>query len=62
MIKKKVGPLQRRNFFPEDLDLLYKYFKAKSKKRQSYIREKACNIFEMLKLMANNEKSSCRFL
>ncbi|MGA7797663.1 MAG: TIR domain-containing protein, partial [Methanoregula sp.] len=39
LIKKKVGPIPRENFFPEEPDLLYRYFKANSSKNQDEIYE-----------------------
>lgn len=56
LIKIKVGPLYRENFFPEDPDLLYKPLKANSVKRQDEIYDIAYHFFETFRYMTAEER------
>jgi hypothetical protein len=55
-IKQKIGPLSKKEFFPDDPDILYKQAGAKTKKskRQVFILGK--HFFEQLKSMTKEER------
>ena len=38
LIKKKIGPIERPNFFPEEPDTLYKQLSAKDKRSRETIK------------------------
>ena len=56
LIKAKVGPIYRENFFPDDPDLLYKPLKANTLKKQDEIREIAQHFFETFCYMTTEER------
>jgi len=56
LIKDKIGPIKRFEFFPDDPDILYKKLKAKSKKAKRDILILARHFFDTLKLMTINER------
>jgi len=56
LIKTKLGPIIRKNFFPENLDCLYRSLNAKSQKEKEEIERVAFIFFEAFKHMTNNER------
>jgi len=55
-IKKKIGPIPRYEFFPEEPDVLYRNLKAKSRKNKNIINILAQRFFNNLKLMTLEER------
>ena len=60
LIKEKIGPIERRNFFPEEPDTLYKELGAKDKRSRETIKGFAEHLFEALQLMTPEEREILR--
>jgi len=60
LIKEKIGPIERRNFFPEEPDTLYKELGAKDKRSRETIKGFAEHLFEALQLMTPEEREMLR--
>jgi hypothetical protein len=56
LIRDKIGPIRRYEFFPDDPDILYKRLKAKSKKSKKDILILSRHFFDTMKLMTINER------
>lgn len=56
LIKQKVGPISRTEFFPDDPDILFKYIGAKTKKLKRETLILAKHFFDTLKLMTIEER------
>jgi len=56
LIKNKIGPIHRPNFFPENPDLLIKKMKIKSKKSKEEALLFAYKFFDSMKLMTREER------
>jgi hypothetical protein len=56
LIKMKIGPIFRANFFPEDPDLLYKILKNKDKKSKKMTLVSAYEFYTSMKLMTEEER------
>lgn len=56
IVKEKVGPIIRKEFFPEDPDYLYKVIDAKTKKQKELAFNCAMHFFKTLKLMTPEER------
>lgn len=57
LIKHKIGPIRRAEFFPEEPDVLFAELKIKSKKRKNDLKLLAYHLFEQLKLMTIEERN-----
>ncbi len=56
LIKEKIEPIERPNFFPEEPDTLYKELGAKDKQSRETIKGLAEHLFEALQLMTPEER------
>ena len=56
LVKQKIGPVVRAEFFPENPDRLYKYFGKLSKSRRAILLRLAVSFFDVLKLMTPQER------
>lgn len=56
LIKEKIGPIRRYEFFPDEPDVLYKNLRARSKKIKDVIYTLTQRFFENLKLMTLEER------
>jgi hypothetical protein len=56
LIKNKIGPIRRYNFFPDEPDVLYNNLKAKSRKKKETIKILAQRFFDNLILMTLEER------
>lgn len=56
LIKKKIGPIPRYEFFPEEPDILYRNLRAKSRKKKNIINILSQRFFNNLKLMTLEER------
>lgn len=56
VVKEKVGPIERMEFFPDELDLLYEELGADTPELKEEIDVLAGHFFEALKLMTSEEK------
>ena len=61
LIKEKIGPIDRKNFFPDNPDLLYQSLKARSDKKRTEIYWSAHTFFERLELMTKKERRILAF-
>jgi hypothetical protein len=57
LIKEKIGPIRRVEFFPEEPDILFAELKIKSKKRKNEVKYLAQHLFDQLKLMTIEERN-----
>ncbi|MGA9754870.1 MAG: TIR domain-containing protein [Desulfobaccales bacterium] len=57
LIKEKIGPIRRVEFFPEEPDVLFTELKIKSKKYKNEVKLLAQHLFEQLKLMTIEERN-----
>ena len=62
LIKEKVGPVPRKVFFPDELDILYKSLDATTTKKKESIRNIAGNFFKALSLMTSEERNLLKTL
>jgi predicted RNA-binding Zn-ribbon protein involved in translation (DUF1610 family) len=56
LIRKKVGAIERNEFFPATPDRLFKPLQAKSKRQRQLVLRVAYHYFEMTKLMTRDER------
>jgi hypothetical protein len=56
LIKKKVGPIRRYNYFPKTLDLLYKKIHVQGKKSKELALLKTYSFFRSMSLMTEDER------
>ena len=56
LVKQKIGPVVRVEFFPENPDRLYKYFGKLSKSRRATLLRLAVSFFDVLRLMTPQER------
>lgn len=58
MIKHKIGPLHRKEFFPDDPDRLFEYIKInkRSTRKRTLVRDIAYGFFRNMKLMTYRER------
>ncbi len=56
LVKEKIGPIRRHEFFPDEPDLLYKNLKVRSKNKKDIIKKLSQSFFGDLKLMTLEER------